>query len=245
VDTPERLLDLRGLLDDLLRDGRVQQRDAEDILITPRTKRQLHLHPLELIAERELPDPERPDKTLDLDALTHWLCEQCGQPYYRIDPLKVNVGRSTGVMSYAFAQRHNILAVEVTEDHVVIASAQPYMRQWESMLTQVLQGREIRRVVTNPADLSRYMLEFYTMARSVAKAEDQGLEVSAISNFEQMLELGSSRIAGGQRQPISSTSSTGCCSTHLTSAPAIYTLSRAAKKGQCAVSHRRRAASCL
>ncbi len=190
MDTPERLLDLRGLLDDLVRQGRVQQRDAEDILITPRTKRQLHLHPLELIAERELADPERPGKVLDLDTLTHWLCEQCGQPYYRIDPLKVNVGRSTDVMSYAFAQRHNILAVEVHEDHVVIASAQPYMRQWESMLTQVLQGREIRRVVTNPADLSRYTLEFYTMARSVAKAEDQGLEVSAISNLEQMLELG-------------------------------------------------------
>ena len=93
-------------------------------------------------------------------------------------------------MSYAFAQRHHILALEVSDDEVVIASAQPYMFQWEGMLTQTLRGRRIKRVVVNPADLSLRMLEFYTMARSVAKAESAGLEVSAVTNFEQMLELG-------------------------------------------------------
>ncbi len=58
------------------------------------------------------------------------------------------------------------------------------------MLAQTLRGRRIQRVVTNPQDLTRFMLEFYTMARSVAKASDAGLEVSSITNFEQMLELG-------------------------------------------------------
>ncbi len=188
--TPERLLDLRGVLDDLVRAKIVTQRDAEDILIAPRTAKQLHMHPLEIIAERELDDPRRPGKKLDLDQLTHWLCELSGQPYYRIDPLKVNVNKTTEVMSYAFAQRHNILAVEVREEEIVIASAQPFMSAWEGMLVQTLRGRRIVRVVTNPQELTRYMLEFYTMARSVAKASDAGLEVSNITNFEQMLELG-------------------------------------------------------
>jgi general secretion pathway protein E len=188
--TPERLLDLRSVLDDMVRAKIVTQRDAEDILIAPRTSKQLHMHPLEIIAERELDDPRRPGKKLDLDELTHWLCDISGQPYYRIDPLKVNVNKSTEVMSYAFAQRHNILAVEVHEEEIVIASTQPFMAAWEGMLSQTLRGRRIRRVVTNPQDLTRYMLEFYTMARSVAKASDAGLEVSSITNFEQMLELG-------------------------------------------------------
>jgi general secretion pathway protein E len=188
--TPERLLDLRSVLDDLVRSKIVSQREAEDILIAPRTSKQLHMHPLELIAERELDDQRRPGKKLDLDELTHWLCEVSGQPYYRIDPLQVNVNKSTEVMSYAFAQRHNILAVEVREEEIVIASAQPFMSAWEGMLAQTLRGRRIVRVVTNPQDLTRYMLEFYTMARSVAKATDAGLEVSSITNFEQMLELG-------------------------------------------------------
>ena len=188
--TPERLLDLRSVLDDLMRSKIVTQRDAEDILIAPRTQKQLHMHPLEIIAERDLDDPRRPGRKLDLDELTHWLCEISGQPYYRIDPLKVNVNKTTEVMSYAFAQRHNILAVEVREEEIVIASTQPFMSAWEGMLNQTLRGRRIQRVVTNPADLTRYMLEFYTMARSVAKASDAGLEVSSITNFEQMLELG-------------------------------------------------------
>ncbi|MDG6404644.1 hypothetical protein QCD79_33075, partial [Pseudomonas quasicaspiana] len=36
---------------------------------------------------------------------------QSGQPYLRIDPLKIKVASVTPLMSYAFAQRHKILAV--------------------------------------------------------------------------------------------------------------------------------------
>jgi general secretion pathway protein E len=186
----ERLLDLPSVLDELVRAGFVSQRDAEDLLIAPRTGKQLQMHPFELIAERELDDLKHPNHKIELESLTQWLCDKAGQRYYRIDPLKVNVNKTTEVMSYAFAQRHNILAVEVRDEEVVIASAQPYMRAWEGMLSQTLRGRRIERVVTNPGDLARYTLEFYTMARSVAKASDSGLEVSSITNFEQMLELG-------------------------------------------------------
>ena len=153
--TPERLLDLRGVLDDLMRSKIVSQRDAEDILIAPRTAKQMHMHPLEIIAERELDDPRRPGKKLDLDELTHWLCEVSHQPYYRIDPLKVNVNKTTEVMSYAFAQRHNILAIEVREDEIVIASAQPFMSAWEGMLVQTLRGAAHRARRHEPAGSCR------------------------------------------------------------------------------------------
>jgi general secretion pathway protein E len=186
----EQLLDLPAVLDQLVHEGYISQRQAEDVLIAPRTKKELTQHPLEIIAGREFENRNRPGSLLDLETLTDWLCRISGQPYLRIDPLKINVNAVTEVMSYAFAQRHNILAVEVTDDEVVIASGQPFMYQWENMLTQTLRGRSIRRVVANPADLNRYMLEFYTMARAVSKAGEAGLEVSNIANFEQMLELG-------------------------------------------------------
>jgi general secretion pathway protein E len=186
----ERLIDLPGLLDELVGSGYISQRQAEDILISPRTKRELQQHPIEIVAAREYENRNKPGHPLDLETLTQWLCEQARQPYHRIDPLKINVNLVTEVMSYAFAQRHNILALEVSDDEVLITSSQPFMHQWESMLTQTLRGRRIRRVVSNPEDISRYALEFYTMARSVAKAEESGLEVSGVANFEQMLELG-------------------------------------------------------
>ena len=190
IRAPEKLIELRSVLDDLVRERRVGQRDAEDILIAPRTQKQLQMHPLEVIADRELDDHLVDGGAIDLEMLTQWLCDASGQPGVRIDPLKVNVNKSTEVMSYAFAQRHNILAIDVRDDVVVIASAQPFMYQWEGMLTQTLRGRRIERVVTNPADLARYTLEFYTTARSVAKASAEGLELSHVTNFEQMLELG-------------------------------------------------------
>ncbi len=190
ITEPERLLDLPTVLDDFVQAGFVSQRQAEDVLIAPRTKKELLQHAMEIIAAREYENRNDPGKTFDLETMTLWLAETSGQPYVRIDPLKINVNAVTEVMSYAFAQRHHILALEVSDDDVVIASAQPYMYQWEGMLTQTLRGRRIKRVVVNPADLNLRMLEFYTMARSVAKAEDAGLEVSAVANFEQMLELG-------------------------------------------------------
>jgi general secretion pathway protein E len=186
----ERVLDLSGTLEDLVRDGLVLRRQAEDIRVTPRPRREQSQHPLEIVAQRELDDPRQPGRKLDLETLTLWLAETSRQPYLRIDPLRINVHAVTEVMSYAFAQRHGILAIEVDLDEVVIASAQPFVHQWEGMLTQTLRGRRIRRVVANPADIARYTLEFYTMARAVAKAQDAGIEVSSIGNFEQLLELG-------------------------------------------------------
>lgn len=186
----ELLLDLPVTLERVVAAGFISQRQAEDILIAPRTKKELNMHALEIIASREYENRLEPGKPLDLETLTVWVAEQARQPYVRIDPLKINVNAATEVMSYAFAQRHNILALAVEDDHVVIGSCQPYMYQWENMLTQTLRGRRINRVVVNPADLTRYQLEFYTISRSAAKAAEAGMEVSAITNFEQMLELG-------------------------------------------------------
>lgn len=186
----ELLLDLPVLLEAIVEDDFIGQRQAEDILIAQRTQKELSMHPLEIIASREYENRKSPGKTLDLETLTIWLSQRVNQAYVRIDPLSINVNAATEVMSYAFAQRHNLLAIEVADEYVVVASGQPYMYQWESMLTQTLRGRRIRRVVCNPADLTRYQLEFYTIARSAAKAEEAGMEVTTITNFEQMLELG-------------------------------------------------------
>ena len=122
---PDITLNLRGILDDLVTDGRLASEDAEVMSSRPRSKEQLNWNPLELIADEDLSDQKNPTETLDIETLTHWLSERAGQAYYRIDPLKIDAQAVTQVMSYPFAQRHGILAVEVTDDEVVIASAQP------------------------------------------------------------------------------------------------------------------------
>jgi general secretion pathway protein E len=94
-------------------------------------------------------------------------------------------------MSYAFAERHAILAVQAGKDEVIIASAQPFHTEWEENLQQSLRGRQIRRVVANPADIHRYTIEFYRLVRAIegANASDS-VSQQYVSNFEQLLELG-------------------------------------------------------
>ncbi|AQZ94630.1 GspE/PulE family protein [Halopseudomonas phragmitis] len=188
----ERPLDLADILKLLVAQGRLDLESAEQLSALRRsaTGDTAKLHPLEFIASQNPADLARPDRTLDLETLSRWLAEEAGQPFYRIDPLKINVAAITPLMSFAFAQRHKILAVEVNEREVTIASAQPFVTSWEPNLHHVLK-REIRRVVASPADIQRYSVEFYRLARSVSGANASDQKLSAVGNFEQLLNLGS------------------------------------------------------
>jgi len=187
----DRFLDLNDLMRDLVAQGRLGQETAEQCLTLRRSTAASQQHPLEFLAAQQLDDLTRPGKKLDLESLTVWLAEQAGQPYLRIDPLKINVAAITPLMSYAFAQRHKILAVAVDSSAVTIASAQPFVKSWEANLTHVLK-RPIKRVVANPVELQRFTVEFYRLAKSVSGATSSDQKISGTGNFEQLLNLGAS-----------------------------------------------------
>lgn len=187
---PDITLNYRTVINDLVADGRLSESDAETLSMKTRQKKQLNWHPLELIAEDGCQDQKKLDQLLDLDVLTRWLCTRAKQPYKRIDPLKIDAQVITKVMSYEFAKRHRILALEVKENEILIASPEPYVSGWEPTIQQSQPGKIINRVISNPADIRQYTTEFYTMARSVSQANAQGLHASNLSNLESMLELG-------------------------------------------------------
>jgi general secretion pathway protein E len=184
------VLDLRGVLMDLVADGRLTQEDANVLLGSSRTREQAIMHPIIYIASQNLDDRKRPGKMLDGDSLTEWLSEKSKYPLVHIDPMKINTAKVTEIMGYAFAKRHGILCVEVTPDEVIVACTQPFVTGWEPQLEHVAR-RRVKRVIANPADIERYMVEFYTLARSVSGASG-GASASAITNFEQLVELGKS-----------------------------------------------------
>ena len=188
--TQDRQLELADLLRELVAQGRTSQDDAEQCLAIRRSAISSQQHPLEFLAAQQLDDLKHPGKKLELEELTSWLAEQCGQPFLRIDPLKINVAAITPLMSYAFAQRHKILAVAVDNDSVTIASSEPLVHSWEANLTHVLK-RPIKRVVASPTDIQRFTVEFYRLARSVSGASAGDSRISGMGNFEQLLNLGS------------------------------------------------------
>ncbi|WP_263143878.1 GspE/PulE family protein [Pseudomonas sp. RIT-PI-AD] len=187
--TQDRWLDLNDVLRELVAQNRLAQETAEQCLMVRRSAANAQMHPLEFLAAQQLDDLQRPGKKFDLESLTQWLADLAGQPYLRIDPLKIDVAAITPLMSYAFAQRHKILAVAIDAERVTIASAQPFVHSWEANLTHVLK-RPIKRVVANPVDLQRFTLEFYRLAKSVSGATAADQKITGGGNFEQLLSLG-------------------------------------------------------
>ncbi len=186
----EHRLTLPEVVDALVEDGLIPKGVGEAFKKERRYFRG-DIHPLVVVADQKWKAHAEPHKPLTLETLSEWLARRSGLGYLHIDPLKINFQAVTDVMSNAYATRFRILPVEVNTREVVIATAEPYLCEWEKELKPILR-KDIRRVVANPQDIDRYLVEFYNLARSVKKAEQQGEVRSGVSNFEQMVELGKS-----------------------------------------------------
>ena len=172
---PDHTLDPYLLIDALQAEQRL---DAEQAgALRQRATAHPETHPLELLASQRL----------DLDTLCQWLADKVGQPYQRIDPLQVDVAEATGLMSAAFAQRHGILALGVDAQGVTVASAQPYLRDWEADLAQSL-GKPVLRVLASPVQIRQLSQAFFRLAHSVHGARDE--QAPGLGELEQLLELG-------------------------------------------------------
>jgi len=162
-----------------------------------------NLHPLEIIASRDWNNKSRPEQLLSLDMLTDWLVEQSAQTRYHFDPLKMDVGSCTSIMSYAYASRFGILAVKVTDKEVVIAVTDPYNLEWMEELDRIL-NKPISTVLANPGQLKNYLIEFYSVSRAMEGAGNKSLgELPGnIQNLEQLIELGKSGKVDAEDQHI-------------------------------------------
>ncbi|MES2261959.1 MAG: GspE/PulE family protein [Pseudomonadota bacterium] len=150
------------------------------------------MHPLCAVAHCKLLSAQPPHKHLTLDALTEWLAGHAHLPYYRIDPLKVDFTKVADVMSASYASRFNILPVEMTLDTLVIAIADPFSLEWEAEIAKISR-RVIRRVIANPLDIAQYTSQFFSLAKSIKKAnKSNGQDLALRNNFEQLVELGKS-----------------------------------------------------
>jgi general secretion pathway protein E len=146
-------------------------------------------HALVALAGRKLRVPDT-GRMLDLDTLCIWFAGKVGLPHVRIDPLKVDLSRVADVMSSQYATRFKILPLDVKAGEVTIATAEPWVTDWVGELRALLR-RDVRLVIANPTEINRYIVEFFTLARTVRDALRKG-GAAAQNNFEQLVELGRS-----------------------------------------------------
>lgn len=188
LNTHEHRLTLSEILELMVTHGLVDQETADALKI----ERRLHsakIHPLIVIADQKWRTISSPIQTITLEYLTEWFAGKIGFEYLHIDPLKVDFTGVADVMSSAYAGRFGILPVQVTTREVVVATAEPFIREWIAELKPILR-KEIRLVMASPDDISRYLVEFFNLAKSVKKAAAKGEITSGLSSFEQLVELG-------------------------------------------------------
>ncbi len=164
--------DLSWYVDHLLQDGRISAGDAQALRsLAGGAETGVQLHPLEKIARCQLHEPAGP--LLDLERLCLWLAQRSGLDFVQIDPIRIQAARVAAVMSQRFAESHEILALAIDDQQVLIGCAQPLHTRWMPDLQRTLGERRLQRVLVQPDQLRRYTREFYQLARSIDRAGTQ------------------------------------------------------------------------
>jgi len=183
-------LSLPWLLNELVAADLVPEAATRRLAPVPHRKTGESSHPLAVAAAQEWPDPRAEGRKLTLECLTQWLAEKIQLPYVRIDPLTIDVARITTVVPYAYAARVKILPIKVTPSEITVAVCDPFNIDWLKDLEPALK-LPIKRVLANPLDVERYLVEFYAISRSVKATGEERAKISptGLRDLEQLTQL--------------------------------------------------------
>ena len=185
----------------LVNDGLVDKKQAEQ-LYKDRKMDSSNLHPLVIVGEQKWKSLRPPHKQLTVAALTAWLAQRTGLEYYHIDPLNLDFGSISQMVSKAYAQRLKIMPVKVKNNEAVIATSDPFQNEWVPDLERML-NMKIKLVLANPLDINRYLPEIYSLANSVNLANTaKAGQIVGVQNFEQLVELGKDKNLDANEQHV-------------------------------------------
>ncbi len=187
VSTHNGPLDWRTLVQWLLDDGVISGAEAERTVARCASAHSAQ-HPLQRLSVVAMAR-KADSHVLDVEMLTQWLAQRSGLDYMRIDPLKVDVGKVADVMSAAYAERHKVLPVQVSPTEVVVATAEPFIRDWVPEVERQTR-RNVRLVLASPQAINSFTAEFFALAKSVRAASKSGGGSGGFGSFEQLVELG-------------------------------------------------------
>jgi general secretion pathway protein E len=190
---PPKALNLQQIFGWLMADGIIDKADAKALYNQTQgilRSGAISMHPLTAVAQSKIHSALPPHKLITLDWLTEWTAEKVNLPFFRIDPLKIDFARVADVMSATYAARFNILPVELTPTELIIATAEPFLTEWEAEIAKISR-RNIKLVIANPIEIAQYIAQFFSLAKSIKGAnKSNGQDLALRNNFEQLVELG-------------------------------------------------------
>ena len=144
--------------------------------------------PAEIIASFNLEIPGTTGHLLSEDAITETLAAATSLPYYKIDPLKLDLNVVTDYIPRPFALKNLIVAVAESAGVVTVAVADPFN---EAIVNGLATARrlETRRVLSSKSDILKILREFYGFRASVVAAEAEASSSVDLGNLEQFFKI--------------------------------------------------------
>jgi general secretion pathway protein E len=159
--------------------------------------------PAELLASFNLEIKESQGHPLTEDAITDALASSTGLPYFKIDPLKLDLNVVTDHIPRPFALKNLIVAVGESKGVITVAVADPFN---EAIVNELASARrlEIKRVLSSKSDILKILREFYGFRASVIAAEAEASSSVDLGNLEQFFKMkGHQEIEGTDKHVVS------------------------------------------
>ncbi len=159
--------------------------------------------PAEVLASFNLEIPGSQKTLLSEDLITDALASATGLPYYKIDPLKLDMHVVTDHIPRQFALKNLIVAVEESNGIITVAVADPFN---EAVINELSLARrlKIKRVLSSKNDILKILREFYGFRASVVAAEEEASAAVDLGNLEQFFKLkGHQEIEGTDKHVVS------------------------------------------
>jgi general secretion pathway protein E len=128
--------------------------------------------PSEIVAAAALAHPKESGRRIDEDAIAKALAKASGQPYLKIDPLRVDSELVSKTLSRPFARRHVVVPVLRDKDGLVLAVADPFDTTLRESL-ETLVREPLRLVVSAKTDIIAIIDRVYGFRSKVTQAEQR------------------------------------------------------------------------
>ncbi len=145
--------------------------------------------PFKALAAMNLTDASGNNTRIDDFLLARLIAEDAHQPFFKIDPLKLDVEMIESRISRPFARKNKMVPVAVRDGKLVVAMVNPFDTEAIDSYRSIAK-QEMEIVVSAESDVMGVITEQYGFRASVTKAE-RDLTKGAIdlSNLEQYVKL--------------------------------------------------------
>lgn len=131
-------------------------------------------HPLTLVSELRIKARGSASKMMTPDEIFSMLAQEWETQYVRVDPLKVAIEVVGSLIPMAYAERLNIVPIDLTENKVVILTAEPFALSWvDEIKAQLKRDIEIR--IGSPRQIKHLLNEIFVIQKAFrGMAREQG-----------------------------------------------------------------------